>query len=388
MRYISAIIRQTMIIAVNTRLLLQNRLEGIGWFTYETLSRMTKEHPEHHFYFLFDRPYHSEFVFASNVTPIVLSPPARHPVLFYIWFEFSVARFLRKTKPDLFLSPDGYLSLRTKTASLAVIHDINFEHYPEDFPLIIKKYYLNFFPRFARKARRIATVSEFSKQDIMEQYGIESSKIDVVYNGCNTLFKPQSEETNQETRALYTESKPYFVFVGALLPRKNLRNLFYAFEKYKQQTNSDTKLVIVGEKKWWTPSIEEAYQNIHDKKSVVFTGRLQPIDLNKVLSASIALTYVSYFEGFGIPILEAFRCGTSVITSNITSMPEVAGDAALLINPFSIDEIADAMEKLADNPSLRNSLIAKSNRQLEKFSWDSTADLLWKCIETATSNQP
>ena len=134
-----------MIIAVNTRLLLKNKLEGIGWFTYETLSRITKNHPEHIFYFLFDRPYHSDFVFESNVTPIVLPPPARHPVLFYIWFEISVARFLRKLKPDLFLSPDGYLSLKTKTTSLAVIHDINFEHYPEDFPLIHKKILSLFF---------------------------------------------------------------------------------------------------------------------------------------------------------------------------------------------------------------------------------------------------
>jgi glycosyltransferase involved in cell wall biosynthesis len=375
-----------MIIAVNTRLLLKNRLEGIGWFTYETLSRIAKNHPEHLFYFLFDRPYHPDFVFESNVTPIVLSPPARHPILFYIWFEFSVARFLRKIKPDLFLSPDGYLSLKTKTTSLAVIHDINFEHYPEDFPLICKKYYRYFFPRFARKADRIATVSEFSKQDIMEQYGVAASKIDVVYNGCNTLFKPQSEETNQDTRAFYTEGKPFFVFVGALLPRKNLRNLFFAFEQFKQKTNSNTKLVIVGEKKWWTSSIEEAYQSILDKKSVVFTGRLQPTDLNKVLSASIALTYVSYFEGFGIPILEAFRCGTAVITANITSMPEVAGDAALLVDPFSIDEIADAMIKLAEDQNLRNSLINKSKLQLDKFSWDRTSELLWKSIETTVHN--
>ena len=375
-----------MIIAVNTRLLLKNKLEGIGWFTYETLSRITKDHPEHIFYFLFDRPYHTDFVFESNVTPIILSPPARHPVLFYIWFEISVARFLKKLKPDLFLSPDGYLSLKTKTTSLAVIHDINFEHYPEDFPLIHKKYYHYFFPRFARKADRIATVSEFSKQDIMKQYGINASKIDVVYNGYNTLFKPQSEETNQETRALYANGSRYFVFVGALLPRKNLRNLFFAFEQFKQKTSSDAKLVIVGEKKWWTTSIEEAYKNISDKKSVIFTGRLEPVDLNKVLSASIALTYVSYFEGFGIPILEAFSCGTCVITSNITSMPEVANDAALLTDPFSVNEIAEAMAKLAENASLRSSLIEKSKQQLEKFSWNRTADLLWESIETTVYN--
>ncbi len=371
-----------MVIAVNTRLLIKDKLEGIGWFTYETLLRITRQHPEHTFYFLFDRPYNKDFIFAPNVKPIVLSPPARHPILFILWFEISVALFLKKIKPDLFLSPDGYLSLSTKTPSLAVIHDINFEHYPNDFPCIIKKYYRYFFPRFAHKATRIATVSLFSKADISKRYTINEEKIDVVYNGCNTQFKKLSVTENQQTRDSYTSGKPYFVFVGALIPRKNLRNLFFAFEKFKQASKSDTMLMIVGDKKWWTPSIEEAFAQISDKSSVIFTGRLQPIELNKVLSASLALTYVSYFEGFGIPILEAYQCGTNVITSNITSMPEVAGQGALLVNPFSIDEIADAMKYVFDNNNnLYSSLESEQIKQLNQFSWDKTADALWKSIE-------
>jgi glycosyltransferase involved in cell wall biosynthesis len=370
-----------MIIAVNTRLLLKNRLEGIGWFSYETLLRITKNHPEHTFYFIFDRAYHPDFIFGENVIPVVLAPQARHPILFLIWFEISVARFLRKIKPDLFLSPDGYLSLCTKTPSLAVIHDINFEHYPKDLPWIIEKYYRYFFPRFAKKAKRVATVSEFSKQDIVKQYGVDASKIDVVYNGYNTIFEPKSEEEKQKARLKYTDGKPYFVFVGALLPRKNLRNLFFAFEKFKIQTQSEAKLMIVGEKKWWTPSIEEAYKAISDKDSVVFTGRLNPIELNQVLSASIALTYVSYFEGFGIPILEAYQCDTCVITSNVTSMPEVAGDGALLVDPFSVNQIADAMTLLEKDEEFRNTLINKSKEQLAKFSWNKTAENLWLSIE-------
>ncbi len=372
-------------IAVNTRLLLKNRLEGIGWFSYETLLRITKNHPEHTFYFIFDRPYHNDFIFEKNVIPVVLSPQARHPILFIIWFEISVARFLRKIKPDVFLSPDGYLSLFAKTPSLPVIHDINFEHYPKDLPWIIEKYYRYFFPRFAKKAKRIATVSEFSKQDIIQHYNIDASIIDVVYNGFNPVFEPKSEEENKKTRLTYTDGKPFFVFVGALLPRKNLQNLFLAFEKFKKQTQSEAKLVIVGEKKWWTPSIEQAYSFVSDKKSVVFTGRLNPKELNHVLSASIALTYVSYFEGFGIPILEAYQCGTCVITSNVTSMPEVAGIGALLIDPFSVDQIADAMGMLESDTQLRDSLIRNSKNQLVKFSWDKTADNLWQSIEKCLS---
>ncbi|MBU6205399.1 MAG: glycosyltransferase family 1 protein, partial [Bacteroidetes bacterium] len=98
-------------IAVNTRFLLSNKLEGIGWFTYETLKRITRAHPEHQFHFLFDRPYHNEFIFSGNITPHILPPPARHPLLWYWWFEQSVPSVLKKIKADLFLSTDGFLSL-------------------------------------------------------------------------------------------------------------------------------------------------------------------------------------------------------------------------------------------------------------------------------------
>src|SRR5512139_2040469 len=100
-------------IAVNTRLLIKDKLEGIGWFTYETLKRITRKHPEHEFIFLFDRPFDKEFIFAQNIIPVIITPEARHPILWYLWFEYSVPRALKKYKADIFLSPDGYLSLST-----------------------------------------------------------------------------------------------------------------------------------------------------------------------------------------------------------------------------------------------------------------------------------
>src|SRR5580704_9592712 len=121
-------------IAVNTRLLIKNKMEGIAVHAHNVLKRITKAHPEHQFLFLFDRAYDEEFVYEQNVTPIVLYPQARHPFLFYWWFEHSVAGVLNKVKPDLFFSPDGFLSLKAKVCSLPVIHDINYEHYPQDLP--------------------------------------------------------------------------------------------------------------------------------------------------------------------------------------------------------------------------------------------------------------
>jgi len=368
-------------IVVNTRLLLKNRLEGIGWFSYETLKRITQNHPEHHFVFLFDRDYDEEFVFSDNVTPLILSPQARHPILFYWWFEFSVANFLNKYKPDLFLSPDGYLSLNAKCKQLAVIHDISFKHYPNDVSYLVRKYYNYFFPKFARKANRIATVSHFSKEDIAESYQIERSKIDVVYNGCNDTYKPIAADIQSEVKKRYSKGCDYFLFVGSLHPRKNIARLFRAFDQFKEATGSDVKLIIVGKKYYWTTEIKNTHLNMKFKEDVVFTGRLSNEDLNSVLGAALALTYVPYFEGFGIPILEAMNCDTPVITSNVTSMPEVAADAAILVDPFSVESIATGMIKIYAEPELRTQLIEKGRIRKREFSWNKTANLLWESVE-------
>ena len=368
-------------IVVNTRLLLKGRLEGIGWFAFETLKRITQKHPEHTFYFIFDRPFDPVFIFSENVIPIVIGPQARHPFLFYLWFEYSVPKILKRVKADIFVSPDGYLSLSSKTRQLAVIHDLNFEHYPHDLPRIIVWYYKYFFPRFAVKASRIATVSEYSKKDIQDKYKIAADKIDVVYNGVNEMFHPVSSLEKEAVKEKYAGGCDYFIFIGALLPRKNLKNLFLAFDLFRKQTGFQHKLLIVGARKWWTDELESIFCRMEYKKDVVFTGRLGEEEINTILAGATALTYVSYFEGFGIPILEAFRCRIPVITSNVTSMPEVAGNAALLTDPFDPASIAEAMNKIATDPQLCETLLQNAQTISGSFSWDRSAELLWNCIE-------
>ncbi|MEA5109664.1 D-inositol-3-phosphate glycosyltransferase [bioreactor metagenome] len=374
-------------IAVNTRLLLHGKLEGIGWFSYENLKRITTGHPEHQFYFLFDRPYHRDFIFSDNVIPLVAGPPARHPVLYYIWFEFTVRRLLKKIGADLFLSPDGYLSLGSKIPSIAVFHDLNFEHYPGDLPLAERWYYRTFFRKYAAKAARIATVSGFSKADITKQYGTDPEKIDVVYNGANEEYLPVDESVKSETRKKYTGGRPYFFFVGSMHPRKNLVNLFRAFDLYRKTDNRNTVLLLAGAKKWWTGEIASVYENMEFKDDVIFSGRLETSEMRDVMGSAIALTYVSYFEGFGIPIVEAFRCGTPVITSNITSMPEVGGEAALYADPFKPGEIADAMIKIANDDTLREHLIKAGAERAGIFTWDQSALRLWQTIEKVLATQ-
>lgn len=368
-------------IAVNTRLLLKDRLEGIGWVAYETLKRIVKDHPEVEFYFLFDRQPDPMFVFADNVKPVVLFPQARHPFLYIIYFEFAVARALRKIKPDVYFSPDGYASLRSNVPTVIQFHDLNFEHFPGDMPKLALWHYRRYFPKYAVKANRIVTVSEFSKQDICDCYHIHPDKIDVAYNGVNEVFRPLNEEEKNAIRQKYTKGKPYFMFVGSLHPRKNLARLFLAFDDFKTNNINDVQLVIVGEKRWWTPEIADAFDKMKHQNEVVFTGRLGAEELSKVTGAATASVYVSYFEGFGIPILEAFRCKVPVITSNVTAMPEVAGDAAIYVDPFDLKSISHAMSEVLV-PYNSSKIIEKGWLRAQLFSWDNAAKIIWESINS------
>lgn len=365
-------------IVVNTRFLLTQKLEGIGWFTYEVFKRLVQQHPEVEWIFVFDRPYHPQFVFGENVKAIVLPPQARHPILWYLWFEFSIPFILKKHKPDLFISPDGYLSLRTKCKSLPVIHDINFEH-NSDLPSLALKYYRHYFPLFAKKGHRVTTVSQYSKADIAKSYGIAEDKIDVVFNGCGDFFYPLEPDEQVQVKNELSDGQPYFVFIGALNPRKNITGMLEAYKIYKDE-GGQAKFVIVGEKMFRTDNIAQTYQNHTYKDDIIFTGRLEGAGLNRVLASSHGLLFVSNFEGFGIPIVEAFKAEVPVISSTTTSMPEVAGDAALLCDPQDNLQIAEAMHKL-DNEELRKSLIERGKKRVNLFTWEKSAEMMWESIQ-------
>jgi len=375
-----------MIIAVNTRLLLKNKLEGIGRFTYETLKRITKNHPEHTFIFIFDRKYDNEFVFSDNIIPVVIPPQSRHPILWYIYFEYSIPYILKKYKADIFLSTDGWLSLTTKVKTLNVVHDLHYERHPDFLPYLVRKYYQYFFPRFINKANRICTVSEFSKSEIINTYKLSADKIDVVYNGSGSNFIPISDREQKKIKDKYTDGKEYFLFIGPIHPRKNPENLINAFIKFKDSSNSNIKLVMAGSLMWKDMDISEKVKDNKYSNDIIFTGRVSTNELHLITAAAYALNYVSFYEGFGIPILEAMSCNTPVIASNTSSIPEVGGNAVIYIDPFSVDSISEAMIKLHGNSELRKNLIAKGKIQLENFSWDRSANILWESIITTVES--
>lgn len=354
-------------------------MEGFGWYTYEVVKRLVENHPEHTFYLFFDRKYDEKFVFGENSIPVVINPPARHPVLFYVWFEFGVKRALKKHKIDLFFSPDGYLSLGAKCPQIPVIHDINFEHNPGDLPVVVRNYLKHFFPKFARKAKHIISVSEYSKQDICETYRIAPEKVTAIWNGASSRYRVLSEKEKDEVREKYTGGLPYFLFVGALSPRKNLKRLIEAFAMYHvKNPNSSEQLLIVGSKLFLDDSSNSIPENIQDK--VQFLDHLKLDELTKIMGATKIFTYVPYFEGFGIPLVEAMKCGIPILSGNRTSLPEVGGDAVVYCDPFDVDSIEANLSKLAKSEELQKTLSEKSLERAKMFSWDNAAEEVWDVI--------
>lgn len=376
-----------MVIAVNTRFLLKDKLEGYGYFIKEVFKILTKKYPEHQFYFLFDRPFDEEFIFSENVHGVVVSPPARHPVLWKYWYDVKIPLTLKKIKADVFVSPDGYCSLSTKVPQCMLVHDLGFLHHPEAYKKSHVLFYKRNTPKFLKKANSIATVSEFSKADILHHYKIAADKIDVVYSAAKDTFQPVSIEIKNSVKEKFTEGKEFFIYAGAIQPRKNLINLLKAFSIFKRRLQSNMKLVLAGRLAWKANEFTQLLNTYKYRKDVVLTNYIDENQLAQLVGSAYALIYPSFFEGFGVPVLEAMKCNIPALTSEKTSMQEIAEDAALYFNPNTHEDIADKLMLIYKDESLRNKLIEKGKTISAKYSWQRTADLLWQCTMKAVDRR-
>jgi len=368
-------------VAVNTRLLIENELEGIGRFSYEILKELCNKNPNIEFDFIFDRPFSKKFLFNKNITGHILSPQTRHPFLWYYWFEIKLPKLLKKIKPDIFLSLDGFISTSINLKQISVIHDINFEHYPQNLPLFHRKFYQFFFPKYAKKAKTIITVSNYSKEDIIKTYGVQKEKIHVIYNGVGNSFSPMNKQEKREIKKTFSSGSDYFIFIGSIHKRKNISNLLKGFDLYKEKTKSQTKLLIVGKKRWWSKEMNKTYQKNNFKNDILFTGYLQEKTLPKVLGSAKGLCFPSLFEGFGLPIVEAMKCGVPVITSNTTSMPEICGESGITVDPNNVNEIANAIKKIDEDPNLREKLIKLGLKRAKIFNWQIASEKLLEILK-------
>ncbi len=368
-------------IAINCWILRNKNVDGIGNFCIEVVRHLAMSHPQDEFLLLCDKKFTEDYFNFPNVSIHRVLPPYRHPVLYVVYMETVVKYFLRKHQPDIFIGIEGFLSLGAKTPQLPVIHDLNFEHYPQDLPFRNRLYYRNFMPRFAAKAGRIATVSSYTKNDLVDKYKVSAEKIDVVYCGIKQKFQPLSKTEIADTRQKYTDGNPYFFFVGSMHPRKNLIRLIKAFDIFrKNNPQQKHRLVLSGNILWDHKMFDKVLSEISFKNDIIFTGRVTDEELKNLLGSAVALAFVPTFEGFGLPIVEAFQAAVPVVCSNVTSMPEVAGGAAFLVNPFEENDIARGLEEVANNTVLSQSLVEKGKKRKEFFNWQKTADLLYESV--------
>jgi glycosyltransferase involved in cell wall biosynthesis len=367
-------------IAISARTLKAIPDDGISRFTYEVIKRLTGNNPSHRFILIFDREYEEIPDFPGNTECMVLKPATRHPLLWYYWHEWLLPEVLKKTGADLFLSPDGIISLRSDIPAISVVHDINFYHRPKDVPPVISLYYRYFFRKFALKASRIVTVSEYSKTDISNFLSIDPENIDVAWNGVSEYFTPASREETENFRNKLTGSVPYFLFVGNFSPRKNIPGVIRAYDHFRTSTKFNHKLVLAGGKLYLNSETDRLIKESPWSSDIILTGPVLHEDLRILYSSSEALLFIPWFEGFGIPAAEAMRCGTPVILSTTSSLPEIGGNAALFVDPGDVKELSRAMENVLTNTTLRATMISKGLSESQKFTWDNCASEVWKSV--------
>ncbi len=383
-------------IAVTTRFLLPGgHLEGLGRYTFESLRCLVQQRPECTFHFLFDRAYDSRYLFGPNVVPHVLLPPARHPLLMLAWYEGAVGHWLRRHRPAVLLSPEGFTVLGTTVPRVMVLHDIAYLHRPQDTGRLMRRYYAYFLPRFARAVEQLVTVSDATRQDVARQYALPARRILVAHNAPAEHFAPQSAAAQVAVRERFSQGQPYFLFVGALQPRKNLPNLLRAFAQFKAEGGAaagPVRLLLVGRTAWKAGPVFELFRSLPAavQAAVEFTGRVSEADLASLYAAALATVYVPFFEGFGLPVIEAQASGCPVLTSSVSSLPEAAGgpEAAVLCDPTQPVAIAQGLHQLFADEALRARLRTAGLANAASFSWEHTAQVLWQAVQQALAPVP
>jgi glycosyltransferase involved in cell wall biosynthesis len=258
-----------------------------------------------------------------------------------------------------------------------VTHDIAHVHFPEQIPFHGRVFYKHFVPKYLKRADRVVTVSHFTKRDIIRQYGIADEKMAVACNGCRETFQPLGDAEKEAIRKQYAEGKPYFFYLGAVHPRKNIPRLIRAFDHFKQQTGHEMKLLIAGRLAWQTGEVHEAYESISCKEDIVLLGYVPDDQLPKLMGGAFALTYLSLFEGFGVPLLEAMNCEIPIIGADAASIPEVVGNAGILVDPFDVSAISQSMQQIIEDEGLRIKLVEKGREQAKQFSWNQAAQVIY-----------
>jgi glycosyltransferase involved in cell wall biosynthesis len=321
-----------------------------------------------------------KYSFSRNTKVIFIDQP-------FLWTQWGLAKRTFLDPLDILFVPAHTLPLVRKPGlkTVMTVHDLGAEYLPAAHQLK-QQLYLKFITRFQlQTASHLIAVSQATKDDLLKKTSVKSENVSVVYEGVDRSQKlPSSAMIEQTLRKFELIRHKYFLFVGTVQPRKNLIRLIEAFSLFLIENKSgdvQMKLVIAGKPGWDFDQILKLPKELGIADQVIFTGRVTQDQLSALYSSALALTYPSLFEGFGLPILESYFFGIPVITSNTSSMPEVAGKGAILVNPEEVNAIMKAMQTIYQKPDTRHDLIRSGKEQLQKFSWSKAAKETIKVLE-------
>jgi len=353
---------------------------GIAHYTYYLVKSLLALNKLDEFVLFFDhsaRDIVKEFL-EPNSTIRFFSFSQYRRYLPFVYSHLFSAINVRREKLDVFHSPANVVPLGYRGPFTVTIHDLAIYRHPELFPSkqgFSVKYLV---PKTVQRADRIIAVSESTKRDVQEFFEIPEEKISVVYEGVlYERFNTTNKEEIEKLRAQFGITGNFLLFVGTLEPRKNLIRLLEAFYLLLERSSGfkdSVQLVVTGAKGWLYDSIFEEVESRKFGQRVIFTGYLNAAEIAALYVNAYAFVYPSLYEGFGLPVLEAMAAGTPVITSNVSSMPEIAGSAALLLDPIDIEGLSSAIERVLGDPELRSELSRKGRMQAKRFSWKRCAE--------------
>jgi glycosyltransferase involved in cell wall biosynthesis len=349
---------------------------GIGRLTRELVAALARI-DDPHYYRLFIAGAHGKLPeppaprFAWRPTPITPHWFAR------IWHRARIPLPVEvfTGRVDLYHATDFTLPPTLPgTRTLLTVHDLSYARVPESASPPLKAYLDVVVPRSCRLANHILADSQATRDDLIDLYGLPPGKITVLLSGVNAHFRPVTDPASRAAvRAKYhIDARPYIFAIGTVQPRKNYARLMQALARLLASGRS-AQLVIAGGKGWLDDPIYRALDNLKLREHVQFIGFANDEDLPALYSEARCLAFPSLYEGFGLPILEAMACGTPVVTAQVSSMPEAAGDAALLVDPYDVEALANALDRLLHDESLRGDLTARGMAHAARFTWDASA---------------
>jgi len=295
-----------------------------------------------------------------------------------LWEQIILPGLASSSKVDVLINPANTAPLRFGR-NVMVIHDLAFLEHPEWFSQGFRVLYNLVVPRAARRAESIITVSEFSRSRIIELLHVDPQKVHVVYQGKDSVFKPASDEEIARTTSKFNISRPYILFVGSIAPRKNLKTAISAYNLVRQRLSTMHTFVVVGVNSFQFPKMEVTAA----PEGVMLVGYAGDDDLPGLYTGADVLVYPSLYEGFGLPPLEAMACGTPVITSNCSSLPEVVGNAGLMTDPTDVGALADAICSVLTDNQLAQTLSSRGLEQAGQFTWQKTAKRTLEVLTTS-----